>query len=163
MGNICGDYKILNEEIVENKTSSVSRAGVADLSTVELSRVIRRLMLRIQGEHLSADGKRVDYTAIKTSESFSEFLQTVQKLRDCDLATLHDDERKAFFINIYNALSIHGIISRNGLPTSHLGKVAFWNQTAYKIGGLVFGLADIEHGILRNNSHKTYSCGTSPD
>lgn len=52
------------------------------------------------------------------------------------------------FQDIYNSLTIHGICEQ-ALPSSVLGVKDFWKTTAYNIGGHVFSLDDIEHGILR--------------
>ena len=38
------------------------------------------------------------------------------------------------------------------LPQSVLDVQLFWKTTAYRIGGHVFSLDDIEHGILRGKS-----------
>ena len=37
----------------------------------------------------------------------------------------------------------------NGIPDSVLEISRFWRRTAYNIGGYIFSLDDIEHGILR--------------
>ncbi|ELT91929.1 hypothetical protein CAPTEDRAFT_216457 [Capitella teleta] len=52
--------------------------------------------------------------------------------------------------DIYNALTIHGLITSE-LPSSVLSIQLFWKTTAYNIGGHVFSLDEIEHGILRGN------------
>lgn len=62
-----------------------------------------------------------------------------------NLEQLTEDERKAFFLNIYNALVIHGY-TQHGLPKD---KVGFYRRTSYRIGGQVYSLDDIEHGVLR--------------
>ena len=51
-------------------------------------------------------------------------------------------------LDIYNALTIHGICEE-GVPSSVLGVTNFWKSIAYNIGGHVFTLDDIEHGVLR--------------
>jgi hypothetical protein len=54
-----------------------------------------------------------------------------------------------FFEDIYNVLTIHGIVALNELPKSILDLNQFWKVTSYKIGPYVYSLDDIEHGILR--------------
>ncbi|MFQ5423097.1 MAG: DUF547 domain-containing protein [Phycisphaerae bacterium] len=56
----------------------------------------------------------------------------------------------AFWINVYNALVIHGALQA-GVRRSLKEVPGFFRRTAYRIGGRVFGLNDIEHGILRQN------------
>ena len=55
-------------------------------------------------------------------------------------------------LDIYNALTIHGLAECEDLPNSVLNVQRFWKVTAYTIGGLVYSLDDIEHGILRGKS-----------
>lgn len=50
---------------------------------------------------------------------------------------------------MYNALTVHGLSIVVPLPSSVLEVDHFWAHTAYNIGGHVFSLDDIEHGILR--------------
>ena len=53
--------------------------------------------------------------------------------------------------DLYNALTIHGLIECQKLPYSVLDVQLFWKTTAYNIAGLVYSLDDIEHGIIRGN------------
>ncbi len=53
------------------------------------------------------------------------------------------------FVDIYNMLTIHGIVSLNELPKSVLDLNQFSKTTSYKIGPHIYSLDDIEHGILR--------------
>ncbi len=72
-------------------------------------------------------------------------------LRSLDLSPMKsDDERKAFWINIYNALAHHAMHEKN-MRGNMLFKLGFYNSSAYLIGLQVFSLNDIEHGILRCN------------
>ena len=55
-----------------------------------------------------------------------------------------------FTPDVYNALTIHALVMCDSvLPSSVLELQSFWRTNAYSIGGLVFSLDDIEHGILR--------------
>ena len=51
--------------------------------------------------------------------------------------------------DVYNALTIHGLAIVEQLPNSVLDVSNFWKLTCYSIGGMVFSLDDIEHGVLR--------------
>ncbi len=52
-------------------------------------------------------------------------------------------------VDVYNALTIHGLLEAEQVPGSVLQVNRFWQDTAYNIGGLVYSLDDIEHGVLR--------------
>ena len=52
-------------------------------------------------------------------------------------------------VDVYNALTVHGLARADPLPSSVLELDQFWARTAYNIGGHIFSLDDIEHGVLR--------------
>lgn len=54
-------------------------------------------------------------------------------------------------LDTYNALTIHGLAASPSLPDSVLEVKGFWQNTCYNIGGHVYSLDDIEHGVLRAN------------
>ncbi|CAH1787699.1 unnamed protein product [Owenia fusiformis] len=118
---------------------------------VGLSKDLQKTMLRMKGEFMSEDGSGVNYDALRESAVFADYKKQADELSAIDLSTLDEDEKKAFFINIYNALTIHGLIDCDTMPCSVLDVQQFWKNTAYNIGGHVFSLDDIEHGILRGN------------
>uniref|UniRef100_H3BF16 DUF547 domain-containing protein n=1 Tax=Latimeria chalumnae TaxID=7897 RepID=H3BF16_LATCH len=106
-------------------------------------RLTQRLPLTLKGEYMTEDGKGVNYAALKGSEAFQQYILITQQLRLLDLHSLKDT---------YNALTLHGLASRDTIPQSVLEVDGFWKTTAYNIGGFEFSLDDIEHGILRANS-----------
>ena len=79
------------------------------------------------------------------------------ELVSCSLGFLY-----CCYIDIYNALTIHGLAVSEQLPRSVLDVSKFWQSTSYNIGGLVFSLDDIEHGVLRGQpltaAYKDLNC-----
>lgn len=116
-----------------------------------VSQQMQKLMLRMKGEFIKDDGSGVDYRRLKSSHLFQEYELKARDLHQVDVGSLEEDERKAFFINIYNALTIHGLVRCDTLPGSVLDVEKFWRNTGYVIGGHKYSLDDIEHGILRGN------------
>jgi len=57
------------------------------------------------------------------------------------------DEMKAFFINLYNLLTMHALISCGG--TSALGRPSFSKKSVYVVGGFTFSLLELEHCVIR--------------
>mmetsp|Transcript_39219 Transcript_39219/g.85304 ORF Transcript_39219/g.85304 Transcript_39219/m.85304 type:complete len:330 (-) Transcript_39219:429-1418(-) len=112
-------------------------------------------MLSLQGEFLAEDGTEVDYAALQISETFEEYKDMTRELQKVELSQLDVDQRKCFFLNLYNALTVHGISEladwQKKPPNSPLDIVNFWSDTAYQIGPYAFTLDEIEHGILRGN------------
>src|SRR5437764_13882733 len=59
-------------------------------------------------------------------------------------------DRLAFWITVYNALVLHGIV-RLGVRASVRRVWNFFGRVSYRVGGHVVSLDDIEHGVLRDN------------
>ncbi|XP_035859861.1 uncharacterized protein zgc:152951 isoform X2 [Sander lucioperca] len=116
----------------------------------ELSLLVRELILKLFSEHLSADGKSVDYKGMSVNPAFEHYCELAIQLQRVELLSLSREEKLAFFINIYNALVIHGYL-RLGAPTNMWQRYRFFNYVSYLIGGEVFTLQDIENGVLRGN------------
>uniref|UniRef100_A0A673IFM0 Uncharacterized LOC107713722 n=1 Tax=Sinocyclocheilus rhinocerous TaxID=307959 RepID=A0A673IFM0_9TELE len=116
----------------------------------ELSEALRNLILKLYSDHLSEDGKTVDYKAMSRSLCFERYCDLAVHLQRVELLSLSREEKLAFFINIYNALVIHGNL-RLGFPKNIWQRYRFFNYVSYFIGGEVFTLQDIENGVLRGN------------
>ncbi|KAK0068380.1 hypothetical protein Bpfe_002315 [Biomphalaria pfeifferi] len=132
---------------------------------VELAERLRKSLLNLKSKFISANGKIVDYEQLKQSRDFQDYTKDAVDLQIVDVIKMSDIEKKAFFINIYNCLTLHGLIEQPKLPESVLQVQQFFKTTSYTIAGLVFSLDDIEHGILRcNRPHPSSTKPTfSPD
>ncbi|XP_036397051.1 uncharacterized protein zgc:152951 [Megalops cyprinoides] len=168
MGKVLMDRKFINSvtgkrefeessalfRLLEHDPRSVLNAGematCSPLPAAELSEILRNMILRLYSDHLSADGKTVDYTAMSQSPSFEHYCELAVQLQRVELRSLSREEKLAFFINIYNALVIHGNL-RLGCPKNMWQRYRFFNYISYLIGGEVFTLQDIENGVLRGN------------
>jgi len=94
----------------------------------------------------------VSYDVIRNSKEYKEYGMVTASLKGLDINKMEDEKEKlAFWINIYNALIIDGII-RVGIKSSVKEVVGFFSKVKYNIGGHDFSANDIEHGILRVNS-----------
>jgi len=116
----------------------------------EVAKGLRKIILALYDKHLTPDGRGVDYNGIAKSELFSQYEELSYELQRTDIASLPENERKAFFINTYNTLMIHAYV-RNGPPRSFWQRFKFFTTNSYMIGGQNYSLDDIEHGILRGN------------
>ncbi|CEG36851.1 nek protein kinase [Plasmopara halstedii] len=92
----------------------------------------------------------MEYFDAPLSQKYRRFLKLGSKLQKVDVGSLPKHERQPFFINIYNAMVLHGLIEF-GVPQNISQYKAFERDVAYTIGGLDFTLGDIKHGILRCN------------
>ena len=121
---------------------------------------LRSLSLKLKSEYMSACGDLVDYAALRSSSVFNEYMNTAKLLSRIDLESINDPlELKAFYINIYNSLVIHGMtVERIFTVTDEkILRKLFYSTTCYKIGNYVYSLDDIEHGLLRCNKRSASS------
>ncbi|NHQ60806.1 DUF547 domain-containing protein [Chlorobium sp. BLA1] len=120
-------------------------------SGIETGARLKQALGRLQGAFFNAERGVINYAALKQSGEFLHYLRLAGSLNSFKPETLKsDEEKKAFWINIYNILIIHGVIEFN-IQSSVLEIVNFFGRIGYTIGGIFFSPDDIEHGILRIN------------
>ena len=115
---------------------------------------LKQAINQLKSEFYDLETGGVNYTAMKGSDGYLRYLEAATLLQKFDLNLLSDQAaRLAFWINIYNALTVHGIIDL-GVHDSVREISGFFGSVAYRISDMVFTLDDIEHGILRRNAKK---------
>jgi hypothetical protein len=98
------------------------------------------------------DRSRINYAKLKKSEAFRTYRELAASLDSFSLELLiSQEERLAFWINMYNSMVIHAVIELD-VVSSVKEITGFFESVAYRIGDYIFTLDDIEHGILRANS-----------
>lgn len=113
-------------------------------------------MADLRAAFIDLESGVVHYRAIRGSEEFKRYRDLTRGLKSLDLQSLRDRSRRiAFWINIYNTAVIHGVIEL-GLERSVKEFPGFFDRVIYEIGGYLFSLNDIEHGILRGNRRHPY-------
>jgi len=117
---------------------------------VQVSQDLRRQVLKLYGKFLSEDGRKVDYAGMGRSQEFADFVEASAELQAVDPSGLPENERKAFFINLYNIMIVHANVVI-GAPKTASDRMRFFPGVKYNVGGLVYSADDIEHGILRCN------------
>ena len=133
--------KVLNEE---------GPGGVAG-APAEVAEALRKLRNQLKLEALDDEG-RVDYAKLHTSQTFAEMKRVSGLLRAIDPAQMIDDDTSvAFWINLYNVLSIHGALAL-GIRESVMEVPSFFGVVAYRVGDFVLTLDEIENGVLRRNA-----------
>ncbi len=140
------DRRVLNVGAVE---AGRGEAGGSDATDV--AQELRKLRNTLKVEAIDDEG-RVDYRKLSGSETFAQLERTSRRLRDIRPETIESDaQRTAFWINIYNVLSIHGVIAMD-IDSSVMEMPAFFNLIAYEIGGNTVTPDEIENGVLRRNA-----------
>ena len=142
-------FKVVGADYPSALNAGITHSS-ADVSAVKISENLRKIMTSLSGRHISEEGYKVDYEGIKTDVEFAKFVITAQSLQRVSLTGMSKEEIIAMFINIYNALVVHGIVSR-GAPSNHLVRYQFFKNVSYVIAGNNYSLNDIENGVLRAN------------
>jgi hypothetical protein len=136
-------------------TAMPARADLPDA----LAAAVREIKLAA----ISANGARVEYAALRASDAYARYrAEVTAHLPAFDPLTLSSRaERLAFWINLYNALIIDGVVAyavRDSVM--RFAPVAgFFRRIAYTIGGRRLSADDIEHGILRANAGSPFLPG----
>ncbi len=110
----------------------------------------------LKAQFMDTETGEILYGKMKDSEAFLRYEGLTRGLALFPLESLRDRaQRLAFWINVYNAAVIHGVVSL-GVKRSVREVRLFFKRVAYRIGGYVFSLHEMEHGILRGNSRAPY-------
>ncbi|XP_020215486.1 uncharacterized protein LOC109799332 [Cajanus cajan] len=117
---------------------------------------LTKIMSAILESYASDDRQHVDYEAISKSEEFRRYVNMTQDLQRVNLLELSENEKLAFFLNLYNAMVIHAVISV-GCPEGVIDRRSFFSDFQYLIGGHPYSLNIIKNGILRCNRRSPYS------
>ena len=150
----------ISDDVVLNRAPLVSGQIESGDVIAEINQTVRRF----KEQAISPDGQHVDYTALRHSDVFKYLRRQVTPL----LHVINLDELRnrnaatAFWINLYNALAIDGVIHANitvSVTAGFLGILRFFHRTAYNVGGMRFSLEDIENGILRANRGSVFIPG----
>ena len=114
---------------------------LCSLSSYTIADSDHTLFENILKNHVS-DGV-VDYPAIAGESVFNQYLDDLAK----PLATKSRDEQLAFWINGYNALAIRGILDGRS-PSTFFGRVGYFKNAKYTIGGRTINLYDLERKVI---------------
>ncbi|MCC6244521.1 MAG: DUF547 domain-containing protein [Gemmatimonadaceae bacterium] len=111
----------------------------------------------------------VDYPAFAAAPAFSQYLRALDAAR---LDGMSEDERLAFWINVFNAYTIQLINAHNETASIRninktLGVLKLkgpWNEPLVRAAGRRLSLDDVYHRILRKEfaeprTHFTLACG----
>jgi hypothetical protein len=138
--------KLLPFKVVLNKSETKCMEA-----SEEIARQLKTELHNLQGAFFDVYASQVNYASLKRSPSYQEYQKLAQKLKFFDPFLLKsDEEKKAFWINIYNILIIHGVIELN-INDSTKEVFNFFKRIVYNIGGRLYAPDDVEHGILRSN------------
>ncbi len=123
-----------------NETDSAAHSLAAALESVRLA-------------HFDAGGTWCDYAALARSPERERLETALTALADFDPRRATIPVSIGFWLNAYNACVLTGVLEV-GQPTRVIDTEGFFENECLRIAGLGFSLDDIEHGLLRGNTHK---------
>lgn len=100
----------------------------------------------------------VDYDAFRGAAAFGQYLTSLER---ASLSGADDDERLAFWINVYNAYTIQLIVKHNERESIRnidrtLGFLRLkgpWSEPIVRAAGRTLSLDEVEHRIIRKEFH----------
>lgn len=166
MPDLFQDYRFLKDRESEGPGQEKNPArsilnlqgvGVPDIGADSILREFYRVIGMLIKKYVSADGLAIQYAALKKSADYQQYQTATVFLQNFEVSVLKTrEESLAFWLNLYNFLTIDGIL-KAGVTTSVQDVKGFFAKTSYRLGEYVFSLDDIEHGILRNNQRRPYA------
>ncbi len=120
------------------------------------ARNLREIANDMRLQAISLETGEVNYSKLVESRSYARFKTFTRALPSCTKEDLGNRSQQiAFWINLYNALILHGVIHYE-ISGSMLRDIGFFRRVAYDVGGMRFSADDIEHGVLRGNRRHPY-------
>ncbi len=139
--------------VVLNDATTGAGDPVAAPVSLDAGEALARAMLRAVSVHTN-DAGRLDYAALRGSAEFADALGCAHRLVDVDVDVMHAREKRlAFWINVFNALALHGVVALD-VRRSVWRVWNFFGRVSYRVGRHVLSLDEIEHGVLRGNRRR---------
>lgn len=144
-------YKI-NLNTALNAAEAVGEAASLSVTASRgIAADIKRAFNALKSQAFNLERGRVNYEALRDSSVYEAYRQITRRLIDCDPTALSAAEQTAFWINLYNALTIHAVIAFGVRESVNEVPGFFW-RAAYWVNRQRFSLHDIEQGVLRANA-----------
>ena len=156
-----GAFAVRAANQIANRVLGIGRSELLNPEPAEIglenpARNLREIANDMRVQAISPVTGEVDYSKLLESDSYARFKTFTRALPSCTKEDLGDRSQQiAFWINLYNALILHGVIHYK-VSGSMLRDIGFFRRVAYDVGGMRFSADDIEHGVLRGNRRHPY-------
>lgn len=123
----------------------------AEHGAVEISGKLKGAIQRLYAAHVTESG--VDYAGMEKSQEFRDYQAAAALLPGLDVAKqlVTDDQKIAFYVNLYNAMTQHAIVSRGTPPGNSAARLLWSMRMTYDVGEYRLSVHDVENGVLRRN------------
>ena len=115
---------------------------------------LSKLWGNLESRHIDADGM-VNHTTLRDDDFYWKFEDDSCELQKVSMKDMDSNTKTAFVINLYNLMVKYAFV-KLGVPTTDLMRHCFYDNVSVNVGGNIFSLNDLEHGVLRANSRAPY-------
>jgi len=128
--------------------------ALPDVGAAGLAELLREAMLQLLDAFVDTASGDVDYARMRESREWLLFRAVAaelgqERLQE-ELLAMEEADLKAFLINLYNAMTFHGVVTygrRSGLWFLYCFFIA--PAVSYRLAGASVSLDDVENGMLR--------------
>ncbi|XP_020590876.1 uncharacterized protein LOC110031812 [Phalaenopsis equestris] len=128
-------YEVMDQEDLYDPYGVNERSNWRDIGKYRLAKEV---------SWMSVGKAQLEYAA----SALKKFRFLVEQLAKVNPAQMSNDEKLAFWINLYNALIMH-IYLAYGVPKSDIKLFSLMKKACYTVGDQTFSAADIEFVILK--------------
>ncbi len=127
--------------VVDDMVVNPDRNGISIKSPSEIFKEFNYLTERILKRYVKNGS--VDYRQIRLSPEYKLFLNIAGKLQNLDLSYLKREEKKSFWVNLYNMMVIDFVLKMKVRKTVKEVE-GFFTKIKYIVDGKKYSLSDIE-------------------
>jgi hypothetical protein len=120
---------------------------------MDLDKQLEQAIAAVRAAHFDAGGTACDYRALAASRERGRLAAYLADLEGLDPKRVRIPAQTAFWINIFNAAVLRDTPELEVAASAREAQ-AFFENARLKVGGLVYSLDDIQHGLLRGNLAK---------
>ena len=134
-------------------------------NALEVSVQLVNFIEEIYGEAIveTEEGTEIHADKAIKSQQYESYLENASHLEQVNLQELDQEELLCFFFNVYQCMYIHkflkelnsgdGKVDDSGIVSSITNYIFKSNgkKFFYNIGGLIYTLEEMKHGVLRGN------------
>eukprot|EP01132_Coremiostelium_polycephalum_P006819 gene6819-8458_t len=157
--NVISGFPKSDEEVVINIDQEwTEKSRPVHIVSIELLRTVTTICKanRLSDtQSIKMNGQPVNWAQVYQTPEYNAFARDVCELQMVYFENMSSEYIAAVFINIYNLMIIH-LHFLIGPPNSEVRR-KMYNMHKYNIGGNLYSLNDIQHGILRANPKNSLS------
>ena len=141
-----------------NNTSTITSNSTSTTSSITNSTInlVTNQLLKMKPVNLTENILKKAFNLAEINDKnltsdpilWCEFCNEISYLQTINVSIMNENEKIAFFLNVYHIMILHGSIVL-GLPMTWMNWQSFFNTVTYVIDCDIISIAELEHNILR--------------